>query len=158
MDNLQVRIQEILPYQKKTNQKGYWVYTKNDKYNPELNYLYWEFENNSKITEVILPSKIEQVYYNAFKNCVNLEKIVFPSSSLVFEYKVFYGCANLKTLQILAETLNVAKNTFDGVSTTGIDLVINEKCSVTADGLMWGEKTWKSITKVKVDADGNIIP
>ena len=54
-----------------------------------------KFENNKKITEVVISEGVESIGFYAFKNCSNLRKITLPASLQYVGQSAFFGCDNL---------------------------------------------------------------
>ena len=60
------------------------------------------FENNTKITKVIIPDSIEELGNNIFSRCSSLEEVVFDGISKITKIptNTFYKCTSLKDITI----------------------------------------------------------
>lgn len=61
--------------------------------------------NYSGVKEVIIPSSVTEIEYQAFLHCVELEKIVIPESVTKIGEEAFYMCFSLKEISINVETI-----------------------------------------------------
>ncbi len=77
------------------------------------------FENNEKITKVIIPDSIEQMKENAFSNCTNLTEVVFDGEPKIqaIPDKAFYNCKKLASFVIPTSVTEIGKNAFSQCST-----------------------------------------
>ena len=49
-------------------------------------------------SDIVLPSTVLSVYYQAFKDNINLNNVFIPKNIIVFGSKVFDGCSNLNSI------------------------------------------------------------
>jgi len=63
------------------------------------------------IAEVVLPSGVEEVCFNAFRSCEKLSSVVFPESLSIIGNGAFSGCGSLVSLSI-PSAKSVADNAF----------------------------------------------
>lgn len=62
----------------------------------------YAFEDSS-LTEITLPSNLQEIEHDAFYRCSNLESIVIPDSILTLGRDIFSFCSELSTLTFLDE-------------------------------------------------------
>lgn len=58
------------------------------------------FFNNTSLTSIKLPNKLENFWDNAFNSCTLLNNIVMPSTVVGIYNKVFYGCTSLTNVTL----------------------------------------------------------
>ncbi len=61
--------------------------------------------NYSGVKQIIIPSSVNEIGYQAFLHCVELEKIVIPESVTTIGEEAFYMCFSLKEVSINVETI-----------------------------------------------------
>ncbi|MEE1012378.1 MAG: leucine-rich repeat protein [Acutalibacteraceae bacterium] len=69
------------------------------------------FENNSIITEVILPDTVTEIRNSAFKGCENLKTIYTKNTTFVGDH-AFDGCIMIKNLFLISELQSIGKYSF----------------------------------------------
>ena len=57
----------------------------------------YAFENANKLKEVVIPSEVNFIGYEAFALCSELEKVTLLSNNVTFRSSVFRGCSKLKS-------------------------------------------------------------
>ena len=58
------------------------------------------FFNNTSLTSIKLPNKLENFWDNAFNSCTHLNNIVMPSTVVGIYNNVFYGCTSLTNVTL----------------------------------------------------------
>ena len=58
------------------------------------------FQNNTKITSVVLPETIKTIGSNAFAGCLNIETLTLPENLERIESSAFYNCRRIKEVVI----------------------------------------------------------
>ncbi|MBR4342912.1 MAG: leucine-rich repeat domain-containing protein [Lachnospiraceae bacterium] len=79
----------------------------------------YAFEDNTRVTSVILPDSLSDICENAFLNATGLEKISFGLGIKQIGLNAFYGCSGLKTVVLQFGKDNIEgypfENTDDGI-------------------------------------------
>ena len=70
------------------------------------------FENNEKLTEIVLPDTLRTVEARAFSGCTSLKEIVFPSSMEYIGDEAFFGCVSLERVTFGENTRFIGHNAF----------------------------------------------
>lgn len=74
------------------------------------------FQNNDKITSIIMPETINELPMNAFSNCTALKSVVLPSGITKLPGGLFSGCTSLENITIPASVTSMGTGIFDGCS------------------------------------------
>jgi hypothetical protein len=72
------------------------------------------FSNCISLVEIVLPSTIKEISFNAFEGCTSLKEITIPNSVEKISQGAFVGCASLVTIEIPDSVKSVFSNAFDG--------------------------------------------
>lgn len=72
------------------------------------------FENNSIITEVVIPSSVTKVGNSSFKNCSELKNIQLTNSITDIGSSVFENCTKLERATISTSATKVSEKMFNG--------------------------------------------
>ena len=62
--------------------------------------MYGAFEENTEITEMIIPEGIRKIAPRTFLGCSNLSKVILPKSLKIIGEMAFEGCESLKSIEI----------------------------------------------------------
>lgn len=120
---------------------------------------------NAGLRSIIIPANVKPQGYWLFQNCKKLDEVTFYSPYL--SGQCFVGCSTLDVLRFLSKDLIIDGGFLieDNMQPSfWIDLVLNiEYANKHTEGnehadlnaRTWYGKTWKSITLVSVDAEGN---
>ncbi|MBQ8293136.1 MAG: leucine-rich repeat protein [Bacilli bacterium] len=76
------------------------------------------FENNDKITKVVIPSSVKLLGNNVFAKCKSLTEVEFAGVSelQVIPTNAFYECTSLKSFTVPASVIKIEKTAFYGCS------------------------------------------
>ena len=72
------------------------------------------FQNNQRITGVIIPEGVTAIRYNAFEGCTALTSIVIPEGVTEIEYRAFYRCESLTSITLPSTLETLGANVFEG--------------------------------------------
>ena len=122
------------------------------------------FQNNTALESITIPANVKLQGYFTFLSCTLLHYVTIYSSYL--PGKCFESCGALRTLSNLGKELEIDSAFLYNMLTPSnyIDLVLNkEYANKHTEGIehadlnanTWYGNTWKSITLVSVDAEGN---
>lgn len=75
------------------------------------------------LEEVVLPSTLQKIQYNAFEGCTSLKKVTFSgANNLQFiNDKAFLGCEQLSEMQ-LSSVIAIGNSAFEGAAFTSVEL------------------------------------
>ena len=62
--------------------------------------MYGAFEENTEITEMIIPEGIRKIAPRTFLGCSNLSKVILPKSLKIIGEEAFKGCESLQSIEI----------------------------------------------------------
>ena len=80
------------------------------------------FQNNQRITGVIIPEGVTAIRYNAFEGCTALTGIVIPEGVTEIEYRAFYRCESLTSITLPSTLKTLGANVFEDCrNLTGIE-------------------------------------
>ena len=71
------------------------------------------FQNNQRITGVIIPEGVTAIRYNAFEGCTALTGIVIPEGVTEIEYRAFYRCESLTSITLPSTLETLGANVFE---------------------------------------------
>ncbi len=81
------------------------------------------FANCERITSVVLPDGVTDIYGAAFSGCTNMTEINLPDSVTHISYCAFDGCSSLETIKLPSQITKILWNTFNGcTSLTAIEI------------------------------------
>lgn len=101
------------------------------------------FRNCSALTNIILPSSLTTIAYDAFNGCEKLTSIIIPVNVSNIGLRAFQGCTKLETISVLNTSMPEAdENTFDDLNYTDATLMVPN--SVDVDNL---PEPWNSFTQ-----------
>ena len=72
------------------------------------------FNNDSKLTSVVLPEGITSINYMAFHGCTYLSNVVMPSTLKCIDYMAFYNCDGLTNVTIPSSVTYIGEEAFSG--------------------------------------------
>lgn len=50
----------------------------------------WKYNGNEE--EVVIPSYVDKIHFNAFKNCNSVKKVIVPATIKEIGESAFWGC------------------------------------------------------------------
>lgn len=113
----------------------------------------WMFKNDSSLTSVKLPPKLENAAWNMFENCTALATVVLPNTLTKID-TMFKGCSNLKTLVVPDSVTSITSGSFAGctsleeitipVSVTSISGIFEKDTKVTIH-YKGSESEWEKV-------------
>ena len=71
------------------------------------------FQNNSNITNVVIPDTVTSIGDSAFYYCYNLSSVVIPDGVTSIGDYAFYGCYNLSSVVIPDSVTSIGENAFN---------------------------------------------
>ena len=71
---------------------------------------------NSTVTDVVIPSTVTQINYQAFKNMKSLKSISLPESLTVIGEEAFSGCSSLENISVPKYVTNINDGAFKDCS------------------------------------------
>ena len=72
------------------------------------------FENDTKITSIVLPEGLDRIQEGAFKNCTSLKSVKIPDSVDTIRESAFFGCTALEEAKLPASLFQLGDNAFWG--------------------------------------------
>lgn len=112
--------------------------TKSDDWNRlvldhDLTLTYYWFQNNTTVTEVILPAMTTRINANTFLGCTALTSIEYPYAEISsINANAFDGCAALKSISLPASLKTIGSGAFNGC--TALEKFEGDCAMITADG------------------------
>ena len=91
---------------------GYKVTSITGRYNTHHTFYIGAFDNNDRITEVIIPDSVTTIGHNAFYHCDGLTNVTIPDSVISIEYDAFYDCDGLTEITIPDSVTYIGYNAF----------------------------------------------
>ncbi len=87
-----------------------------------LSYAHNLYLNGTLVTDLVIPSGVTTIKYQAFSDCTNLKSVTIPNSVTTIESNVFSNCTNLESITIPNSVTFIGDDTFSGCTS----LVYNE--------------------------------
>lgn len=107
-------------------------------------------DENTEITDLIIPNGVKNIEYLAFENCVGLKSVTIPNSVTSLGSKPFSGCSGLSFVSIPNSVTSIGANSFENCSSLttieigkGIRTIYSNafaKCSKLTDVYCYAEK------------------
>ena len=70
------------------------------------------FSGDSRLDNVILPSKIKEIRGNTFENCIELSSIIIPEGVTRIGGHAFYGCRKLSYVSVPTTVVEIGSSAF----------------------------------------------
>lgn len=74
------------------------------------------FDNNTGLTEVVIPETLEKIGENAFRECTGIRKISIPGNVKTIGNSAFSGCTGLTEINLNKGVVNINSGAFHGCS------------------------------------------
>jgi hypothetical protein len=78
--------------------------------------------NNSKITEVTIPSSIKQIEDYAFSSCHSLTKVNLSEGLEILNNSVFFNCSELREIKLPSTLKEIGPRAFSGAALNNVVL------------------------------------
>lgn len=99
----------------------------------DLTLTYYWFQNNTTVTEVILPAMTTRINANTFLGCTALTSIEYPYAEITsINANAFDGCAALKSISLPASLKTIGSGAFNGC--TALEKFEGDCPMIMADG------------------------
>ncbi|GEM_PF-5380080 len=116
----------------------------------------YAFQNNTRITKVVIPSTVTSFSTGVFNGCTNLETLVIPNSITNFWQSAIEGCTKLKIAGPVGSNANLQidyrdhtiTGTYTNLMTYVEELIVPDDVTVIGNGnqLFYNNTTLKKIT------------
>lgn len=118
-----------------------------DSYSNPLSNTHSLYQNNSKITNLVIPNSVTDIGNYAFYNCSSLNSINIPNSVTSIGMSAFEGCSGLTSININKNIENIGLNAFNNCPNISY-IIINSNAILS--------KTYTSSSSLK-DIFGNQV-
>ena len=102
--------------------------------------------NDSKITEVTIPSSIKQIEDYAFANCHSLTKVNFNEGLEILDNSVFFNCSELREIKLPNSLRQLGIRAFSGASVNNVVLPDSGKLTSIGEFAFYQSRELTDIT------------
>ena len=107
------------------------------------------FQNNTKITKVVIPDTVRFINGNAFRGCSKLESVNIPELVTTLSgYAMFMDCTSLKSIVIPNSVKELGQSIFDGCTSLESVVLSNQITKIPSQAFL----DCKSLTEVTLPA------
>lgn len=98
---------------------------------------YSTFENCTSLVNVDFQANLSDgiLPNNTFKGCTSLQEITLPESITAVGFSAFEGCTSLTTVNVMATSLSIAPDAFDGIDLLGVTFKVPAGCKANFSNL-----------------------
>ena len=118
-------------------------------------------DENTEITELMIPNGVITIRHHAFQGCSSLTSITIPESVTSIENVAFNGCSGMTSITIPQSVTSIGSYVFDNCpSLTTVKVSVTDLaafCNNTIVNLIRNYSTISSKTVIFIDEEGNEI-
>ncbi len=107
------------------------------------------FWNCSGLTSVTIPNSVTSIGYNAFLGCSGLTSVTIPNSVTSIGAEAFFGCSGLTSVTIPNSVTSIGSQAFDGVDIPTVISLIENPFKITGktgDSRTFSQNTFNNAT------------